>query len=168
MASRALTIEEILTLLSEHPKRIAELTAGRPVAHLHTEPEPGEWSVNDVLAHIRACADVWGGAIARIIAEDAPTLKGLNPRTRIKQTGYPDLTFRTSLRAFVKQRSELLAVLESLPPEGWSRRATVLAWGQQYEKSVLEFATKLAGHERIHVKQIAAALDGARSARAIQ
>jgi hypothetical protein len=154
VASRALTIEEILTLLSEHPKRIAELTAGRPAAHLHTEPKPDEWSVNDVLAHVRACADVWGGAIARIIAEDDPVLKGLNPRTWIKQTDYPDLTFRASLRAFTKQRADLLAVLEPLPPDGWSRTATVLAWGQQYEKSLLDYAGKLAGHERIHVQQI--------------
>jgi hypothetical protein len=156
VASRVLSVEEILTLLSEHPKRIAELTGGRPVAHLHTEPEPDEWSANDVLAHVRACADVWGGAIARIIAEDEPTLKGLNPRTWIKQTDYPDLTFRASLRAFTKQRADLLAVLEPLPPAGWSRTATVLAWGQRYEKSVLDYADKLASHERAHVKQIEA------------
>jgi hypothetical protein len=162
VASRALTIEEILTLLSEHPKRIAELTAGRPATQLHTEPKPDEWSVNDVLAHVRACADVWGGAIARIIAEDEPTLKGLNPRTWIKQTDYPDLTFRASLRAFVKQRSELLSVLEPLPPEGWSRTATVLAWGQRYEKSVREFADKLASHERMHVTQIDAVVRAVR------
>jgi hypothetical protein len=156
VASRTLTVHEILTLLSEHPKRMAELTAGRPVAALHTEPEPDEWSVNDVLAHLRACADVWGGAIATIVAEDDPVLKGLNPRTWIKQTDYPDLSFRASLRAFTRQRTDLLAVLKPLPSDGWSRTATVLAWGQQYEKSVLEFASKLASHERMHVQQIGA------------
>jgi hypothetical protein len=158
VAGRTLTIEEILTLLAEHPKRIAELTTGRPAAHLHTEPKPDEWSVNDVLAHIRACADVWGGAIARILAEDQPTLKGLNPRTWMKQTDYPDLTFRASLRAFTRQRAGLLGGLEPLPPEGWSRTATVVAWGQRSDKSVLEFANKLASHERMHVDQIGAAL----------
>jgi hypothetical protein len=156
VASRTLPIEEILALLREHPKRIAEVTAGRPAAHLHTEPGPDEWSANDVLAHVRACADVWGGAIAKIIAEDGPTLKGLNPRTWIKQTDYPDLTFRASLRAFTRQRADLLAVLKPLPPEGWTRTATVLAWGQQYEKSLLDYANKLATHEHTHVQQIRA------------
>jgi hypothetical protein len=154
VASRTLTVEEILTLLAEHPKRIAAVTARRPAAYLTTEPSPDEWSVNDVLAHLRACADVWGGAIATIIAEDEPTLTGINPRTWIKQTDYPELAFRTSLRSFTRQRADLLAILEPLPPDRWLRTATVRAWGQRYESSLLFYADKLARHERTHVKQI--------------
>jgi hypothetical protein len=156
VAGRALTVEQILTLLSEHPPRIAELTAGRPAAHLHTPPGPEEWSVNDVLAHIRACADVWGGAIARIITEDGPTLRGLNPRGWMKESGYPGLTFRASLRAFTKQRAELRAVLEPLPAGSWSRTATVRGSGQRHESTALFYADKLARHERAHVDQIGA------------
>jgi hypothetical protein len=158
VAGGMLTSEEILALLSEHPRRIAALTAGRPAAHVHTAPEPDEWSVNDVLAHIRACADVWGGAITRIIAEDEPTLRGLSPRTWMKRTDYADLTFPASLRAFTAQRTDLLGVLEPMPAEGWSRTATVLARGERHEKSVLDYAHQLASHERLHVQQIEAAI----------
>jgi hypothetical protein len=158
VATRTLAVEEILALLTGHPKRIAELTAGRPAAHLHTAPGPDDWSANEVLAHIRACADVWGGAIARIVAEDGPALPGLSPRTWMKRTGYPDLAFPVSLRAFTEQRADLLALLEPLPADGWSRTATVLARGQRQQKSVLAFANQLASHEGIHVSQIAAAV----------
>ena len=34
---------------------------------------PGEWSINDNLAHLRASADVWGKYMGRIVAEDNPT-----------------------------------------------------------------------------------------------
>ncbi|MDQ3467526.1 MAG: DinB family protein, partial [Chloroflexota bacterium] len=113
-----------------------------------------EWSANDVLAHLRASADVWGNCIAAIIAEERPTLRAVNPRTWIKQTDYLELEFRPSLRAFATQRADLLAVLEPLPPEGWSRAATVTGAGKVLERTVLFYARWLAGHERPHVKQI--------------
>jgi hypothetical protein len=59
------------------------------------------------------------------------------------------------LRAFATQRAELLAVLEPLPPEGWSRAATVTGAGKALERTVLFYARRLAEHERPHVKQVA-------------
>jgi hypothetical protein len=107
-----------------------------------------------VLAHLRACADVWGNCIVTMIAEDRPTLRAVNPRTWIKRTDYRDLEFRPSLRVFATQRADLLAVLEPLPPDGWSRSATVTGAGAVLERTVLTYAQGLARHERPHVKQI--------------
>jgi len=153
--SSSLTIEQVLTLLVGTPPRLEAITAGLTAAQLHTAPNEDEWSANDVLAHLRACADVWGGCIAAMIAEDMPTLRAVNPRTWIKQTDYRDQEFLPSLRAFAVQRAELLSVLEPLPPEGWSRAATVTGAGKALERTVLFYARWLAGHERPHVKQIA-------------
>ena len=153
--SRSLTSEEAQHLLAETPPRLEALSAGLAPAQLRSTPSDDAWSVNDVLAHLRACADVWGGCIATILAEERPTLRAVNPRTWIKQTDYLDLEFRPSLRAFTSQRAELLAVLASLPPDGWSRAATVTGAGKALERSVLFYARWLAEHERPHVKQIA-------------
>ena len=146
MPSRSLTIEQVLTLLAETPPRIAALTAGLAPAQLHTTPNHDEWSANDVLAHLRACADVWGNCVLVMIAEDTPTLRAVNPRTWIKKTDYLELDFRPSLRSFATQRAELLAVLEPLPPEGWSRAATVTGAGKLLERTVLSYAQWLARH----------------------
>ena len=154
MPSKQLTIEQALTLLAEAPPRIATLTADLAPAQLHAVPTPGEWSASDVLAHLRACADVWGGHILAMIAEDAPTRRGVNPRTWITKTDYLELEFRVSFRSFATQRADLLAILESLPPKGWSRTATVMAWGSPIERTVLHYAERLALHERPHLKQI--------------
>lgn len=54
----ALTREEILALLEETPERITTATAGLTPAQLRTAPTTGAWSLNDILAHLRACADV--------------------------------------------------------------------------------------------------------------
>jgi uncharacterized damage-inducible protein DinB len=151
---RSLTIEQILTLLADAPQRVAALTAGLAPAQLHTSPGEGEWSANHVLAHMRSCADMWGNCIARIIAEEMPTIRAVNPRTWIKSTDYPELDFRPSLQAFTTQRAELSALLESLPHEDWSRAATVTVAGKPLVRTVFFYAQWLARHERPHVKQI--------------
>jgi hypothetical protein len=155
VAGRSLTREQVLSLLAETPPRLAVLTADLASGQLQTAPNPDAWSANEVLAHLRACADVWGGCIVAIITADRPTLWAVNPRTWIKQTDYRDLAFGPSLAAFARQRAELLAILEPLPAESWSRAATVTGAGTVLERTVLFYAQWLARHERPHLKQIA-------------
>lgn len=149
-----LTIEQILTMLAGAPPRIAALTAGLAPAQLHAAPNPDEWSANDMLAHLRSCADVWGRCIEVILAQDRPTIRAINPRTWIKQTDYPEQKFQPSLRAFTTQRNKLLAVLKPLTPEDWLRPATVTGAGKPLVRTVLSYAEGLALHERPHLKQI--------------
>ena len=155
MTRGLLTNEQVLTLLVETPSRIAALTAGATPAQLHTSPRPGEWSVNDILAHLRSCSDVWGGCIATLLAEDKPTIRAVDPRTWIKQTNYPQLEFRPSLRVFTRQRARLLAVLQPLPPKAWARSATVTGAGAVLVRTVRFYAEWLGRHEHTHFKFIA-------------
>ena len=163
MPNRTLTSEQVLSLLADTPPRLEALTASLAPVQLRTTPNHDEWSANDVLAHLRACADVWGGCIATIIAGERPTLRAVNPRTWITQTDYRELEFQPSLRAFAAQRAELLVVLEALPPEGWLRAATVTGAGKTLERTVMFYARWLAEHERPHVKQVARLVDTMRT-----
>lgn len=159
MPEKPLTIEQILTILAETPPRIASLTAGLTPSQLHSATSHDDWSANDVLAHLRSCADVWGDCIATMLAEDKPTLRAVNPRTWIKQADYPKLEFRSSLRSFTKQRIALLTILKKLPPNSWSRTATVTGAGAVLERTILDYGSRLARHERTHVKQIERIVD---------
>jgi DinB superfamily len=154
MPNQSLTIEQVLTLLPQAPQRITAMTVGLANAQLHTPPGEGEWSANDVLAHLRACADVWGGCITTILAEDTPTLRALNPRTWIDKTDYLEQPFQPSLRAYSAQRNKLLRVLKPLPRCDWSRKATVTGAGKPLERTALLYAKWLVVHERPHIKQI--------------
>jgi hypothetical protein len=154
MSKSPLTIEQILDLLTKHPIQIAEYTADLKSDQLNTHPDQGEWSINDILAHLRSCSDMWGNAIETIIAHDQPTIKAINPRTWIKQTDYPEQPFRTSLQAFTKQRTKLLAVLNALPHKSWSRSATVTGAGKPLQLTVFSYARRLVLHEQSHVNQI--------------
>lgn len=155
MPEKQLPTEQILALLTENPQRIAALTARVRAAQLYTPPANGEWSVNDILAHLRSCSDVWGDCIAKILSEDAPTIRAVNPWTWLRSKNYLKLKFKPSLRAFLSQRAALLVMLETLSAEDWTRTATVTGAGKPLERSVLSYAQWLATHERSHVKQIA-------------
>ena len=141
-------------MLAAAPQRLAELTAGLAAAQLHTAPAPGEWSATEVLAHMRSCADVWGNCIEVMLAQDTPTIRAINPRTWINRTNYREQAFHASLQVFTQQRTDLLAVLEPLMPEAWSREATVTGAGKPLIRSVRFYAQWLATHERPHLKQI--------------
>jgi hypothetical protein len=153
MSEKPLTIEKILSILTETPSRIVGITANLTPTQLHMSPAPDEWSANEVLAHLRSCADVWGSYINRIIAEDRPSIRAVSPRTYIKKTDYPKQEFQPSLQVFTRQRRDLLTVLESLSPEGWARSATVTAVGSPLEKTVQSYAERMARHERGHIRQ---------------
>jgi len=146
---------QVLELLAETPVRLQALAAGCTPAHLGTAPEPGEWSFHEVLAHLRACADVWGGSIERILAEDTPAFQYLSPRTWIRKTGYLDEEFAAALAAFTAQRAGLIARLEPLPPEAWQRTATVTKSGKPRVETVRSYAEGMADHELAHLDQVA-------------
>ena len=154
MPRDVLTSEQLLTALAEGPPRIAEYTAGLTKAQLHAEPGPGEWSANEVLAHLRSCADVWGDCIARILEEDKPTFRAVNPRAWITKTDYPEQEFQSSLRAFTTQRTALLALLGSLSLKAWSRMARVTGAGKALDRTVYSYVDWMVEHEGPHLKQI--------------
>jgi uncharacterized damage-inducible protein DinB len=141
-------------MLAATPSRLADLTEGLPPAQLLASPEPDEWSARDVLAHLRACADMWGKYIGEILSEDRPTFKAVNPTTWIKKTDYHEQEFKPSLQAFTTQRADLLAVLKPLEPNAWSRVATVTGAGKPRERTVYTYAQWLANHEQSHLKQV--------------
>ena len=154
MPRRTLTVGETIALLEETPRRVAAATRGLTDAQLRRPERAGEWSANDVLAHIRACADVRGGAVRTILAGDRPTFRAIDPRAYMEGTDYPFIGFGRSFRAFARQRAALLAILRRLPRRDWERAATVTGAGAPLERTALFYAGWVARHERPHVKQI--------------
>lgn len=121
------------------------------------------WAATDALAHLRSCADVWGGCISTILAEDHPTIRAINPHTAIQGTSYHRQAFRPSFNAYRRQRRELLRQLGGLTPEEWLRTATVVGAGAPLERSVHYYAAWLARHERTHINQFARVVQAVRA-----
>lgn len=143
-----------LAALSEIPQRIVRITAGVDDQLLHRQPAPDAWSARDIVAHLRACAEVWGRSIERMVTEDHPTVRYVSPRGWIKRTDYLEQSFRDSLAEFTKARAGLVAALGALDASGWSRGATFTATTSGRDATVLSYAKRIVDHELIHLDQL--------------
>ena len=147
-------ITAILTVLTESPKDIARIVHGCTDDQLHGKPAPDAWSATEILAHLRACAEVWGRSIERMIAEDHPTIRYVSPRSWIRKTDFLDLSFQDSLRRFTEGRGRLVETLSALEWTHWSRGATFTGTKLGRDATVLVYAKRIADHEQAHLDQL--------------
>jgi hypothetical protein len=142
-------LEKVLAALAETPPRLTALSAGHDDAALAQPPAPKAWSPQEVLAHLRGCADLWTYSIYAMLAESQPALPLLDERRWARAAGYARLPFSESLRTFSLARAELLAVLRGLPVEAWERAATI----EGRRHTVFTQARRMALHEQEHWRQ---------------
>jgi hypothetical protein len=143
-------IEKVLQLLTETPGRITVAANRLSDDDLHWKPDKDSWSANDILAHLRACADVWSETIAAMLQKDEPILEDISPRDKLKEAGYGERSFQELFLSFVDQRRELLRALYDLELADWSRGALI----KERRHTVFSQARRMALHEVTHNEQL--------------
>jgi len=147
-------VREYLELLGKTTQRITSITKQVDEARLQAKPGKDEWSANDILAHLRSCADVWGDQIEKMIAKDKQKLPYAHPRQWIKKTNYRELSFHESFQAFKAQRRKLLKILNGLSFDDWERSATIK--GRKH--TIFTQVRRMAKHEDVHCAEIETAV----------
>jgi len=150
-------IEKHLKLLEEIPRRIKSVTHELDDAHLQFKTDKKSWSVNDILAHLRSCSDLWTHSIYAMLAEHEPVFSDIDERKWAKVTRYAELPFAESFQAFSFQRENLLRVLKSLPFESWEKSAIIF----ERKHTVFTQARRMTKHENEHCAQIESLLRSA-------
>lgn len=149
-------IANLLSLLAATPLRLTALTRDFDPTQLQAKAQEAEWSVVEILAHLRVCAEVWGNSIQVMIAQDHPTLRYVSPRTVAKKRNYGTQPYQDSLQAFTQQREALVQVLRALPSVAWSRGATFTGTTRGREQTIASYTQRIADHEAGHLTQIQA------------
>jgi hypothetical protein len=147
-------IAEHLALLDSTASRLRAYTKGLNNSQLAVQSDNKSWSVVQILAHLRGCADLWTYSIYAMLAEKEPTLALLDERRWAKAARYDWLPFDKSFKAFTLQRGELLIVLQALQTNAWMRLADI--GGRKH--SVFSQVRRMAKHENEHCDQIKALL----------
>jgi hypothetical protein len=150
MKATSSDIEKFLQGISETPLRIREAIKDLDDPRLQFKADPKSWSANDILAHVRSCADLWTHSIYAMLAENEPVFSDVDERKWAKVTRYSELPFAQSLELFSRQRENLLRVLKPLPLESWERAAIIF----ERRHTVFSQVRRLAKHESEHVVQI--------------
>ena len=150
MKAVASDVERYFAVLSETVSRLEQAVNGRDEARLQFRADKTSWSVNEILAHLRSCADLWTHSIYAMLAENEPTFSDINERKWAKVTKYAELPFRESFQAFSLQRQNLLRVLKALPFEAWERSAIIF----ERKHTIFTQTRRMAKHEMAHLEQI--------------
>jgi uncharacterized damage-inducible protein DinB len=143
-------IERLLGLLRDVPIRLNAATGGADDATLHRRTGDEPWSVHDILAHLRAAADVRERFILAMSTEDHATMRYQSPRSELRKTDYVDRRFAENFAAFRAQRASLVRRLERLPAGDWSRGSLI----RDRPETVASYVRYLTEHEIVHCEQI--------------
>lgn len=157
--SKSEKTSQILALLAQAPLRLEKATRGHPTTRLHLPTDVEPWSVSDILAHLRACSDVWGSSIIAMITQDNPTIRYVSPRSSMNKPKYQKQECAVALESFSQERHKLVEALAKLDEAGWFRCGTFsgVSSGQR-EQTVLNYAERIVNHEQPHLDQIEALL----------
>lgn len=158
MTTTELVIVDILDILENTPDCFAAVARKLGGDRLTHKPDKKTWSLNDNLAHIRACADVWGETIEQMLNREEPHLPHVHPREYMRQQKYHRLDYEPSFSAYREQRLALLARLSGLAPEDWDQGAMIKTRVVNRRHTVYSQARRMALHEQGHCRQIQALL----------
>ena len=148
--SKPAEIEQILETLSETLIYFSSVVETHQEDFLRKKAPDGGWSVAQNLAHLLACAEVWGDSIYAMLVIDSPTLENIHPRKWQKAARYQTLTCSQMIQKFSIDRQLLLDTLGKMLPKDWDRNAKI---GNRLH-TIFSQARRMAHHEAGHCDQI--------------
>src|SRR5262249_1849530 len=144
-------ISRIVALLTQAPLRLEQATRGLQPTRLYLRSDVEPWSVSDILAHLRACSDVWSKSIIALLPRDNPTLRYVSPRSWMNKPTYREQAFDVALVSFTQEREKLVKALAELDEAGWLRRATFTGVSdRQRDQTVVSYSYRIVSHEQGH------------------
>ena len=145
----------VLASLAAGPRRIARAAARARGRRLRRRPQPREWSVVEILAHLLDGEVTLGFRIRTIAAEPGGTLAAWDQDKWTPGLHHRRADRRATLAAFTALRADTIALVRRLTPP--QRRATARhpAYGPLRIDQLLHH---WAEHDLIHLEQIQSTL----------
>jgi hypothetical protein len=131
---------------------LREAVAGLTSEQLRRPEAPGKWSIAQTVAHLADSEVVFAWRLRVVLAQDRPTITGFDQDAWSARLGgaYPDVG--SAIQQIAILRSTNLTLLRSLTPADWDR---VGRHAERGEESVRLMAKLYAGHDLVHLRQIA-------------
>lgn len=147
------TPESFRALLTAAPASIARFLEQIPVSSWTRRPADGEWSLTEVLCHLRDTeTEVNAPRFQRLLTEQDPFIPASNTNAWVSERKYNQQDGLPAYRDYLAARLLLLAGLEKLTDTDWSRKARHSTFGPT---TLLETVGFMAEHDRLHIQQIA-------------
>lgn len=111
-------------LVQRYARGAAELraaVAGMTDEQLLARPVAGRWSTHQVVCHLADAEMLYADRIKRVLAEDHPTLPGLDPDLHVPRLAIPERQIDNELALVEAVRRQVLAILRTLGPADFAR-----------------------------------------------
>ncbi len=131
--------------------KLNKLTRGLTPKQSRWRPEPGKWSIAEILAHLADVEIVASWRMRSIIGSDGITIQPFDQDAWATVFAYSKRDPKQSLAIFRVLRENNLAMLKALPPEAWERHGMHLERGRE---TIAHLARMFAGHDTNHVTQV--------------
>jgi hypothetical protein len=140
---------EIIEGLKAVPDRVQAEVEGLPDTVMRFRTGEGEWSIKEVVGHMRDAAEIWHKRLYQVWAQNDPLFTLYDQDALVRERNYQESNTAAvieEMRGFRKQTVELLAHAVD-----WSRLGQ---WPGQGRRSLKQFAEVLLDSENEHLRQI--------------
>jgi uncharacterized damage-inducible protein DinB len=140
-----------LDVISETPRRLAELVETIGSERLETPPAPGKWSARDILSHLADGEAVFAFRLRQTLAEDHHVIQPFDQDLWAKS--YSSCDAKLALATLAALRAWNMALIRCVKPADLAKPVTHPERGTMTFQTIVE---TMAGHDRNHIKQIEA------------
>jgi len=139
-------------VLAETPAALRQAVAGLTAAQLATPEAPGKWSIIEVAQHLTDSEVVAAFRYRMILAHDRPAITGYDQDAWCSRLRYVQGDIDSVLGDFAALRRLNLRLLAGTTP---AERERVGVHAERGEESVAHMMRLYAGHDLVHLRQIA-------------
>jgi FMN phosphatase YigB (HAD superfamily) len=144
--------DTLLAILKSTPAALDSLCRDLTETTWDTQPQPGEWGLTEIACHLRDVEqEVNLPRVRRLLNESNPFISGEDTDPWAELRGYRFQDGPLALRQYISARKELIAMLESMPPDCWQAPARHAIFGPT---TLLEVVSILSAHDRAHIQQV--------------
>jgi hypothetical protein len=144
-------VPELLERLRRGAEMVAVSITGAAGSELDYVPEPGKWSIRQIVAHLADAEMVAGARLRRIIAEDNPRIEAYDQNAWATNLDYTRRKTSQALETFRRIRGENYELLKDLPPQAFEREGLHSERGPMSLKLLLQL---IAEHAENHAAQM--------------
>jgi uncharacterized damage-inducible protein DinB len=152
-----------LRVQRETPKKLQTLIKPLNKKQLTQPPEPGKWSIAEILAHLADAELVGGWRMRLILGSNGVSLQPFDQDVWAKTFAYARRDPAASLETFRVLRENNLGMLKSLPKNLWENYGMHQERGKE---TITHIVRMFAGHDLNHLSQVESISKASRGKRA--
>jgi uncharacterized damage-inducible protein DinB len=143
--------KEPLQVQGETAKKLAKLIKPLSKKQLSARPEPGKWSIAEILAHLVDAEIVGSWRMRLIIGSDGVPIQAFDQDVWAETFDYAARDPKVSLEIFRVLRENNLRMLKALPKNLWENHGMHSERGRE---TVAHLVRMFAGHDLNHLAQV--------------